>query len=153
MIYNRTNKGKQLTCIETVQKYKSTKHSTLVQIYTSARGIMYKESGAELKINDNLIVCPVESFKQLLAKQIRWIWDFVKFVQFAPNKPKYNKMKATIEDVLKAHDEDGCLITVPNGSVKHMHQMSFWSVLSTADGVHLAISYGSCDGRNSLLRA
>ena len=34
-----------------------------------------------------------------------------------------------------------------------MHQMSFGWVLSTAGGVHLATSYGGCDGRDSLLRA
>ena len=34
-----------------------------------------------------------------------------------------------------------------------MHQMSFGWVLSTAGGVHLATSYGGCDGRGSLLRA
>ena len=62
-------------------------------------------------------------------------------------------MEATIKDVLKAHDEDGYLIVVSDGSVKHMHQMSFGWVLSTADGVHLATSYGSCDGRGSLSQA
>ena len=31
--------------------------------------------------------------------------------------------------------------------------MSFGWVLSTADGVHLATSYGGCDGRGSSLRA
>ena len=34
-----------------------------------------------------------------------------------------------------------------------MHQMSFGWVLSTAGGVHLATSYGGCDGRGSLLQA
>ena len=62
-------------------------------------------------------------------------------------------MEKTIEDVLKAHDEDRYLIAVSDGSVKHMHQMSFGWVLSTADGVHLATSYGGCDGRGSSLRA
>ena len=66
--------------------------------------------------------------------QPTWIRDLVKFVQFAPDKQKYNKMEATIEDVLKAHDEDGYLIAVLDGSVKHIHQMSFGWVLSTADG-------------------
>ena len=60
-------------------------------------------------------------------------------------------MEATIEDVLKAHDEDGYLIAVSDESVKHMHQMSFGWVLSTADGVHLATSYGGCDRRGSSL--
>ena len=62
-------------------------------------------------------------------------------------------MEATIEDMLKDHDEDGYLIVVSDGSVKHMHQMSSGWVLSTADGVHLATSYGGCNGRGSLLRA
>ena len=61
-------------------------------------------------------------------------------------------MEATIEDVFKAHDEDGYLIAVSDGSVKHMYQMSFGWVLSTADGVHLATSYGGCNGQGSLLR-
>ena len=86
---------------------------------------MYRELGAELKIDNKLPMGPVESFKQLLAEQPICIRDLVKFVQFAPDKQKYNKMEATIEDVLKAHDEDGYLIAVSDGSVKHMHQMSF----------------------------
>ena len=70
-----------------------------------------------------------------------------------PDKQKYNKMEKTIEDMLKAHDKDGYLIALSDGSVKHMHQMSLGWVLSTADGVHLATSYGGCDGRGSSLRA
>ena len=49
---------------------------------------MYRELGAELKIDDELIMGPVESFKQLLAEQPTWIRDLVKYVQFAPDKPK-----------------------------------------------------------------
>ena len=60
-------------------------------------------------------------------------------------------MEKIIKDVLKAHDEDGYLIAMSDGSVKHMHQMSFGWVLSTADGVHLATSYSGCDGRGSSL--
>ena len=76
----------------------------------------------------------------------------MQFVQFAPDKGKYNIVEKTIKDVLKAHNEDGYLIAVSNGSVKHMYQMSFGWVLSTADGVRLATSYGGCDGRGSSLR-
>ena len=73
----------------------------------------------------------------------------MQFVQFAPDKGKYNIIEKTIEDILQAHDEDGYLIAVSDGSVKHMHQMSFGWVISTADSVHLATSYGGCDGRGS----
>ena len=62
-------------------------------------------------------------------------------------------MDTTIKDVIKADDEDGYLIVVSDGSVKHMHQICFGLVLSTAGGVYLAISYGGCDGRGSSLRA
>ena len=62
-------------------------------------------------------------------------------------------MDTTIGDVLKANNEDGYLIAVSDGSVKDMHQMSFGWVLSTAGGVHLATSYGGCDGRGNLLQA
>ena len=48
----------------------------------------------------------------------------------------YNQMAKTIKDVLKAHNKDGYLIVVSDGSVKHMHQMNFGRVLSTAGGVH-----------------
>ena len=41
------------------------------------------------------------------------------------DKHTYNQMETTIEDVLKANDKDGYLIAVSDGSVKHMHQMSF----------------------------
>ena len=62
-------------------------------------------------------------------------------------------METIIEDVLKAHIEDGYLIAVSDGSVKYIHQMRFGWVLSTADGVHLATSYGGCDSRGSSLQA
>ena len=96
---------------------------------------------------------PVESFEQLLAEQPAWISDLTKFVTFAPDLRKYDKMTTTIDDVLKAHDKDGYLIAVSDGSVKHTHQMSFGWVLSTAGGLHLAKSYGGCDGRGSSLGA
>ena len=114
---------------------------------------MYRELGAELKIDNKLPMGPVESFKQLLAEQPAWIRDFVKFVQFAPDKQTYNQMDITIEGVFKANNKDEYLIAISDGSVKHMHQMSFGWVLSTAVGVHLATSYGGCDGRGSSLRA
>ena len=60
-------------------------------------------------------------------------------------------MATIIDDLLKAHNKDGYLIVVSDGSVKHMHQMNFGLVLSTAGGVHLATSYGECDGRGSSL--
>ena len=63
MIYERTNKGTQLTCINTIQTYQPTKYSTPVRIHTSAGGTVYKELGAELKITEALIVGPVESFQ------------------------------------------------------------------------------------------
>ena len=69
IVYKRTNKGTQLTCIDTIKEYQPTKHSIPVQIYTAARGTMYRELGAELKIDDELPVGPVESFKQLIANQ------------------------------------------------------------------------------------
>ena len=63
MIYKRTNKGTQLSCIDTVQKCQPTKHSTPVRIHTLVRGRVYTELGAELKITETLIVGPVESFQ------------------------------------------------------------------------------------------
>ena len=128
-------------------------HSIPVRIHTSVREIVYRELGAELKIDNELIVGPVESLQRLLVEQPIWIRDLVKFVHFAPGKQKYNKTEATIEGVLKVQDEDGYSISVSDGSVKHMHQMSFGWVLSTADSVHLATSYGGCNGRGSLLWA
>ena len=62
-------------------------------------------------------------------------------------------MVTNIEDVLRANNEDGYLIAVSDGSVKHIHQMNFGWVLSMAGGVHLATSYGGCDDRGSSLRA
>ena len=60
-------------------------------------------------------------------------------------------METTIDDVLKAHYKDEYLLAVSDGSVRHTHQMSFGWVLATADGKHLARSYGGCDGRGSSL--
>ena len=47
---------------------------------------VYRELGAELKIDDKLPVGPVESFKQLIADQPAWIRDLIKFGQFTPDK-------------------------------------------------------------------
>ena len=89
---------------------------------------------------------PAESFEQLLVEQPAWISDLTKFVTFALDQRKYDKMTTTIDDVLKAHDKDRYLTAVSDGSVKHTHQMSFGWVLSTAGGLHLEKSYGRCDG-------
>ena len=59
----------QLTCIDTIEEYQPTKHSIPVQTHTAARGTIYGELGAELKIDDELLVGPAESFKQLIAEQ------------------------------------------------------------------------------------
>ena len=86
IIYKRTSKGTQLTCIDTIKEYQPTKHSIPVRIHTTARGTVYRELGAELKIDNELLVGPAESFKQLLVEQPAWIRDLVKFVQFVPDK-------------------------------------------------------------------
>ena len=95
---------------------------------------------------------PAESVKQQIVSQPAWIRDLIEFVIFAPDQHIYNQIATTIDDVLKAHNKDGYLIAVSDGSVKHVHQMSFDWVLSTAGGVHLATSYGGCDGRGNSLR-
>ena len=67
IVYKRTNKGTQLTYIDMIKEYKPTKHSIPVRIHTAARGTIYRELGAELKIDDALPVGPVDSFKQLIV--------------------------------------------------------------------------------------
>ena len=64
-IYERTNRGTQLTCINTTEEYQSTKHSIPVQIHTSAGGKIYKELGAQFKIDKELPEGPAESSEQL----------------------------------------------------------------------------------------
>ena len=81
-------------------------YSTPVRIHTSAGGKIYKELGAELKIDEELPEGPVEAFEQLLADQPAWISDLIEFVTFAPDKLKYDKMATTIDHVLLAHDKD-----------------------------------------------
>ena len=142
--------------MDTTTKCQPTKYSIPVRIHTTAGGKIYKELGAEHKtttIDKDLPIGPAESFKQLLAEQPKWISDLTKFVTFAPDESKYSKMDTTIDDVLRAHDKEGYLIAVSDGSVQHTHQMSFGWVLATADGVHLAKSCGGCDGRGSSLQA
>ena len=139
-VYKRTKKGTQLICINTTAEYRPTEHSVPVRIHASVGGKIYRELGAELKIEDELPEGPAESFEQLIVDQPAWIRDLIEFVTFAPDQCKYNQMATAIDDVLKAHNEDGYLIAVSNGSVKHMHQMRFGWVLSTAGGVHLATS-------------
>ena len=53
---------------------------------------------------------PAESFDQLLAEQPAWISDLIKFVTFAPDQHKYDKMASTMDDMLTTHDDDGYLI-------------------------------------------
>ena len=66
----------------------------------------------------------------------------------------YDKMNTTINAVPTAHDKDyGYLVAVLDKSVKHMYKMSFGWVLLTAKGIHLAKSFGGCDGRSSSLKA
>ena len=79
--------------------------------------------------------------------------SLVKFIQFALDNQTYNQIDTTIEDILKANDEDGYLIAVIDRSVKHVHQMSFRLILSTVGGVHLQTAYDGYDGRNNSLQA
>ena len=92
---------------------------------------------------------PAESFKLLLAEQPAWIQDLIKFVQFGSDKHTYNETNITINKILKTNDKDGYLIAVSDGSVKHIHQISFEWILSTVVGVNFPTSYGGCDGRCS----
>ena len=62
-------------------------------------------------------------------------------------------MDTTIDDALAAHGKKGFLVAVLDGSVIHMHQMSFGWVLSTVKGLHLAKSFGRCEGQGSSLQA
>ena len=153
-IFKRTNGKSQLTCIDTIAEYQPTKHSVPVQIRSTAGGVTYKELGAELEItavDETILIGPPESFERLLAEQPRWISDLTKFVSFAADESKYNSMDITIDDVLRAHNKDGYLVAVSDGSVRHTHQMTFGWVLATVDGKHLARSCGGCDGRGSSL--
>ena len=62
-------------------------------------------------------------------------------------------MGIVINDILVAHDKDGYLVAALDGSVKHMHQMSFGWVLSIVKVLYLVKSFGRCDGRGSSLQA
>ena len=62
-------------------------------------------------------------------------------------------MATAITDVLTVHDTVGYFIAVADRSVKHMHHMGFDWLLSTTEELHLAESFGGCDGRGSLLQA
>ena len=117
IVYKRTNKEIQLTCIDTIKEYQPTKHSMPVRIHTATRGTIYRKLGAELEIDNELPVGPVESFKQPIADQPTWILDLIKFVQFVPDKQTHNQIDTTIEYVLKVNNEDGYLIAVSDGSV------------------------------------
>mmetsp|Transcript_43027 Transcript_43027/g.47879 ORF Transcript_43027/g.47879 Transcript_43027/m.47879 type:complete len:88 (-) Transcript_43027:271-534(-) len=61
-------------------------------------------------------------------------------------------MDTIINDVLTTNDKDGYLVAVPDGSVKHMHQLSFgWALSMVKGGLYLAKSFGECNGRGSSL--
>ena len=155
-IFERTKRKTQLTCVDTIEEYQRTKYSIPVRIHTTAGGKTYKELGAELEItavDAKALIGAPESFERLLAEQPGWVSDLTKFVSFAADESKYNCMDITIDEVLRAHDKDGHLVAVSDGSVQNTHEMSFGWVLATANGKHLARSYGGCDGRESSIRA
>ena len=62
-------------------------------------------------------------------------------------------MDTIFDDILAAHNREGYLVAVSDGSVKNMHQMSFGWVLALAKGQYLAKSFCGCDGRGNSLRA
>ena len=49
---------------------------------------MYRELGEKLKIDEELLEGPPESFEQLLADQPAWIRDLIKFFRFIPDQRK-----------------------------------------------------------------
>ena len=81
-VYERTNKGTQLTCINTTKEYQPMKHSIPVRIHTSAGGNIYRELGAELKTDEELPEGPAESFEQLVADQPSWIAISLSLLQY-----------------------------------------------------------------------
>ena len=62
-------------------------------------------------------------------------------------------MTTTINNVLKAHDRARYGVAKLDRSVKHMHQINFFWVLSMAEGLNLTKSFGECSGKGSSLRA
>ena len=91
----------------------------------SARGIIYKELGAELITHEELPIGLVITFQDLIDRQAKWIQDLLLFVQFAPDQRTYGALDTTIDDTLTAHNSEGSLLLVSDGSVKHIHNMSF----------------------------
>ena len=51
-----------------------------------------------------------------------------------PGPKEIQKMDTTIDDVLLDQHKEGYLVAVSNGSVEHMHQVSFGWVLTSAKG-------------------
>ena len=97
IVYKRTNKGTQLTYINTIIEYQPTKLSVTVCIHTAARRTVYRELGAEIKIDNELSVGPVKWFEQLIVDQLQWIRDLIEFVSFESDKWMYNQMATTIK--------------------------------------------------------
>ena len=82
----------------------------------------------------------------------KWIRDLVEFVQFALDPEKYNNMDTMINDVLAAHNKEGYLVAISDGSVKNLYQIRFGWVFVSAKGQYSAKSFGECDGRGNSLR-
>ena len=78
-VYEHTNKGTQLACIDTTEEYQLTKYSIPVRIHT----------GAELKIDKELLEGPAESLEQLLVDQPAWISNLIEFIKFALDQGNY----------------------------------------------------------------
>ena len=105
----------------------------------SASGKIYQELGAELQVPIQQTNGPSLSFEDLLQKQAPWIQDLLWYVGFVQDK----NMLTTIEDIIYYHDKEGFLLSVSDGSVKHIHNMSFGWILTTQIGKHLVQSWTS----------
>lgn len=148
-VYEIHNGSTQLEWIESKIDYAPTSSSTPFKAQISASGKLYQVLGAELQEPIQQTKGPNISFEDLLKKQANWIQDLLWYVGFEPDK----NILTTIDDTIYYHDKERFLLSVLDGSVKHIHNMSFGWVLTTSKGKRLVQSYGPANERGILLRA
>ena len=64
---------------------------------------------------------PTITFEAFITQQAPWVQDLLSYVQIRTND---NKTSA-VETITKCHDKEGHLLSVSDGSVKYIHNMSF----------------------------
>ena len=123
-------------------QFKPTKEHRPVRVHTLNNNTKYYEMTATIKNDENerRQAGPKSPWEKLLQKQPPWVQTLVASITY--------ENLAEIVDMIKIY---GYLIAVSDGSVKEF-AMTFEWVISTPNGIRLALAAGPCSGRQNSLR-